>query len=59
MGGAGNTSSTSGTGYGSGHGSAGTSTTGPHSSNLANKADPRVDSDLALGLLIDLRPSPT
>lgn len=59
MGGAGNTSSTSGTGYGSGHGSTGTSTAGPHSSNLANKADPRVDSDLGLGLLIDLSPSST
>lgn len=36
-------------GYGSGttgYGSTGThSTAGPHSSNLANKADPRVDSD--------------
>ena len=46
MGGAGNTSSTSGTGVGSGYGSTGTSTAGPHSSNLSNKADPRVDSDL-------------
>ena len=42
----------SGTGYGSsgtGHGSSGTghgsTTAGPHSSDLANKADPRVDSD--------------
>ena len=37
-------------GYGTGstgYGSTGThTTTGPHSSNLANKADPRVDSDL-------------
>ncbi|KAI4176485.1 MAG: hypothetical protein LQ348_006006 [Seirophora lacunosa] len=32
-------SNTTGSGYGSG-------TAGPHSSNLANKADPRVDSDL-------------
>ena len=44
-------------GYGSsgvgstGHGTTGSSTAGPHSSNLANKADPRVDSDL--GMLID------
>lgn len=45
MGGSGNTSGISGTGTGSGYGSTGTSTTGPHSSNLANKADPRVDSD--------------
>ena len=34
-----------GTGTGIGHGTT-TSTTGPHSSNLANKADPRVDSDM-------------
>ncbi|KAJ1707806.1 period circadian protein [Aspergillus flavus] len=34
-----------GTGLGHGHGTT-TSTAGPHSSNLANKADPRVDSDL-------------
>lgn len=42
------TSGTGNTGYGSGSGlgSTGTSTTaGPHSSNIANKADPRVDSD--------------
>ncbi|KAI4238384.1 MAG: hypothetical protein L6R40_005746 [Gallowayella cf. fulva] len=43
-------SNTSGTGYGgsSGYGSTagGSSNVGPHSSNLANKADPRVDSDL-------------
>ncbi len=42
-----NSRATSG-GYGSGtgYGSTGTHTTsGPHSSNLANKADPRVDSD--------------
>ena len=43
-------SADSGTGYGttsSGLGSTGASTTaGPHSSDLANKADPRVDSDL-------------
>lgn len=31
---------TTGTGY-----SSGTTTAGPHSSNLANKADPRIDSD--------------
>ena len=31
-------------GYGTGVGSS--TTAGPHSSNLANKADPRVDSDL-------------
>lgn len=37
-------SNTTGAGYGSsGYGS---TTAGPHSSNLANKADPRVDSDL-------------
>ncbi|KAL9603549.1 MAG: hypothetical protein Q9219_001051 [cf. Caloplaca sp. 3 TL-2023] len=36
-----------GSGYGtSGYGSTGSTTAGPHSSNLANKADPRVDSDL-------------
>lgn len=45
VGGAGNTLSTSRTGVGSGYDSTGTSTTGPHSSSLANKADPRVDSD--------------
>lgn len=52
VGGAGNTGYSSGTGIGTGtgtntgYGSTGTSTTsGPHSSNLANKADPRVDSD--------------
>ena len=43
-------SSTTGQGYGSsttgqGYGS---STTGPHDSSLANKADPRVDSDLSM-----------
>jgi len=47
--GTGNTHShTTGTHVGSGGGVAGTShTVGPHSSNLANKADPRVDSDLS------------
>ena len=38
---------TAGTGYGS-HGTTGygsNTTAGPHDSNLANKADPRVDSD--------------
>lgn len=36
----------SGTTHGTGYGSTGThNTAGPHSSNLANKADPRVDSD--------------
>lgn len=42
------------TGYGSGttgYGSTGTHhTAGPHSTDLANKADPRIDSDL--GMLI-------
>lgn len=38
-------SKTGNTGYGSTGGSA---TAGPHSSNLANKADPRVDSDLGM-----------
>ena len=37
------TAAAAGSGYGSGYGS---SNTGPHDSNLANKADPRVDSDL-------------
>lgn len=36
------------TGYG-----AGSTTAGPHSSNLANKADPRVDSDLGQSILLD------
>jgi len=34
------------TGTGAGYGTTGNTTAGPHSSNLANKADPRVDSDL-------------
>ncbi|KAL8930097.1 MAG: hypothetical protein Q9172_000182 [Xanthocarpia lactea] len=34
------------TGYSGGHDSSTTSGVGPHSSGLANKADPRVDSDL-------------
>ena len=44
-------SGTGSTGYGSsgtghtGYGATGTTTAGPHSSNLANEADPRVDSD--------------
>lgn len=39
--------STTGTGIGSTTGTGmGSTTAGPHSSNLANKADPRVDSDL-------------
>lgn len=46
-------SGTGNTGYSSGYGSSGTglgssgtsTTAGPHSSDLANKADPRVDSD--------------
>lgn len=43
--GSGLTGGTSGSsGYGTGVGSS--TTAGPHSSNLANKADPRVDSDL-------------
>ncbi|KAL8835051.1 MAG: hypothetical protein Q9170_003480 [Blastenia crenularia] len=45
--GSGLTGSGTGSGYGSsGYGSTGSTTAGPHSSNLANKADPRVDSDL-------------
>lgn len=36
------------TGYG-----ADSTTAGPHSSNLANKADPRVDSDLGQSILLD------
>lgn len=47
--GLGSNTGTTGTGYGSsGYGSTTGSSTaaGPHSSNLANKADPRVDSDL-------------
>ena len=42
-------SNTTGTGYGSsdyGSNTGSSTTAGPHSSNLANKADPRVDSDL-------------
>ena len=43
--GSGLTGGTSGSsGYGTGTGSS--TIAGPHSSNLANKADPRVDSDL-------------
>jgi len=50
-----NTGSNTGSSYGSGQvgtypagggGKGGNTTAGPHSSNLANKADPRVDSDL-------------
>ncbi|KAI4197240.1 MAG: hypothetical protein LQ350_006071 [Teloschistes chrysophthalmus] len=41
---AGSTTGHDNTGYGS-HGTSST-TAGPHSSNLGNKADPRVDSDL-------------
>ncbi|KAL8746262.1 MAG: hypothetical protein Q9190_001688 [Brigantiaea leucoxantha] len=40
------------TGYGSsgpGHATTGSTTAGPHSSNIANKADPRVDSNLDSG----------
>jgi hypothetical protein len=40
-----NTHGTAGAGYGSGPGPA-PGTAGPHNSNLANKLDPRVDSDL-------------
>lgn len=39
----------SGRGSNTAYGTSGSSTTaGPHSSNLANKADPRVDSDLGV-----------
>lgn len=41
----GNSTSTTGSGYPSN--TAGSTTAGPHSSNLVNKADPRVDSDLS------------
>lgn len=46
LGGAGTGASTTGSGMTGHHGHHGQTTAGPHSSNLENKVDPRVDSDM-------------